>query len=113
MKIIEVSKPLRVEKLPDNSIVLLSNGNYSEHGFKIKHVELRQYLEKIHEKPVPYSLVTSFVETDNDTIEMTYEEGYFGLEHLEKIKDFLILNVGISGLIMRSIISLESYQKSE
>ena len=112
MKIIDVSNPLRVNRLPDNSVTLLSQGNYSEHGFKIKNVELRLYLEKTDEKLGPFSLITSFVETDKGTIEMTYEEGYIGLNPLEKIKEFLILNLGISGIILRSIISLESYQKS-
>ncbi|HXV65945.1 MAG TPA: hypothetical protein VD731_01785 [Nitrosopumilaceae archaeon] len=113
MKIIEVSNPFRVERFPDKSLILLSNGNYFEHGFEIKHVELRLYLERIDEKQGPFSLITSFVKTEKDSIEMTYEEGYFGLDHFEKIKDFLILNLGISGLILRSIISLESYQKSK
>ena len=112
MKIIDVSNPLRVNRLPDNSVILLSQGTYSEHGFKIKKVELRLYLEKTDEKLGPFSLITSFVETDKDAIEMTYEEGYLGLNSLEKAKDFLILNIGISGIILRSIISLESYQKS-
>ena len=112
MKIIDVSNPLRVNRLPDNSVILLSQGNYSEHGFKIKKVELRLYLEKTDEKLGPFSLITSFVETDKGTIEMIYEEGYIGLNPLEKIKEFLILNLRISGIILRSIISLESYQKS-
>jgi len=112
MKIIDVSNPLRVNRLPDHSVTLLSKGNYSEHGFKIKNVELRLYLEKTDEKLGPFSLITSFVETDKGTIEMIYEEGYIGLNPLEKIKEFLILNLGISGIILRSIISLESYQKS-
>ena len=112
MKIVDVSNPLRVNRLPDNSVTLLSQGTYSEHGFKIKKVDLRLYLEKTDEKLGPFSLITSFVETDKDAIEMTYEEGYLGLNSLEKAKDFLILNIGISGIILRSIISLESYQKS-
>ena len=112
MKIIDVSNSLRVNRLPDNSVTLLSQGNYSEHGFVIKKVEIRLYLEKTDEKLGPFSLITSFVETDKGTIEMTYEEGYLGLNSLEKAKDFLILNIGISGIILRSIISLESYQKS-
>ena len=112
MKIVDVSNPLRVNRLPDNSVTLLSQGTYSEHGFKIKKVDLRLYLEKTDEKLGPFSLITSFVETDKGTIEMIYDEGYLGLNSLKKAKDFLILNIGISGIILRSIISLESYQKS-
>lgn len=112
MKIIDVSNPIRVNRLPDNSVKLLSQGNYSEHGFKIKNVELRLYFEKTDTTLGPFSLITSFVETDRGTVEMTYDEGYLGLNPLEKIKEFLILNLGISGIIFRSIISLESYKKS-
>jgi hypothetical protein len=112
MKIVDISNPKRVDRLPDYSINLLSQGNYSEHGFKIKNVELRLYHEKTDTTLGPFSLITSFVETDRGTVEMTYEEGYLGQNPLEKIKEFLILNLGISGIIFRSIISLESYQKS-
>jgi len=112
MKIIDVSNPLRVNRSPDDSVTLLSQGTYSEHGFKIKKVDLRLYLEKTDEILGPFSLITSFVETDKGTIEMIYDEGYLGLNSLEKAKDFLILNIGISGIILRSIISLESYQNS-
>ena len=112
MKIIDVSNSLRVNRLPDNSVTLLSQGNYSEHGFVIKKVEIRLYLEKTDEKLGPFSLITSFVETDKGTIEMTYEEGHIGLNPLEKAKDFLVLNLGISGIILRSIISLKSSLKS-
>ena len=112
MKIIDVSNPVRVNRSPDQSIILFSQANYSDHGFKIKKVELRLYLEKTDEKLGPFSLITSFVETDKGTIEMTYEEGHIGLNPLEKAKDFLVLNLGISGIILRSIISLKSSLKS-
>ena len=113
MKIIDISNPLRVERFPDESFVLLSNGNYNMHGLKIIHVELRLYIDRIDENLGSFSLITSFVKTENDSIEMLYEEGYFGSEHFKKLKDFLISNLGISGLILRSIISLESFQKSK
>ena len=49
MKIIDVSNPVRVNRSPDQSIILFSQANYSDHGFKIKKVELRLYLEKTDE----------------------------------------------------------------
>ena len=108
MKIIDLPNPERVNREPDSSITLFSEQNYSEHGFKIQKVELRLFIEKRDVKLGPYSLITSFVDTDKGSIEMIYEEGYHGLNSLERSKDFLVSSLGISGLILRSVISLES-----
>jgi len=44
---------------------------------------------------------------------MTYQEGYLGNDALEKTSSFLTSNLGISGLILRSVISLkEEIKKS-
>ena len=113
MKIIDLLNPERINRLPDKSTILFSEKNYSEHGFKIKKVELRLFIEKIDEKLGPYSLITSFVDTDKGSIEMIYEEGYHGMNSLERSKDFLISSLGISGLILRSLIALESALKNK
>ncbi len=113
MKIIDLPNPERINRVPDRSIILFSEKNYSEHGFKIKKVELRLFIEKIDEKLGSYSLITSFVDTDKGSIEMIYEEGYHGMNALERSKDFLLSNLGISGLIMRSLIALESAIKNK
>jgi len=111
MKIIDLFNPERVNRLPDRSTVLFSEKNYSEHGFKIKKVELRLFIEKIDEKLGPYSLITSLIDTDKGSIEMVYEEGYNGMNSLERSKDFLVSSLGTSGLILRSAIALESALK--
>ena len=113
MKVVDISDPNRVNRKPDNSVILFSEKDFSEHGFKIKKVELRLFIEKTDEKLGPYSLITSFVETDKGSIEMIYEEGYKGKNSLENAKDFLLSNLGISGLILRSVISLDSALKTE
>ena len=113
MKIIDLPNPQRVKREPDNIIEIFSGKNFFKHGFLIKKVELRQFIEKIDEKLGPYSLITSLLETDKDSIEMVYEEGYNGDSPLEKAKGFLILNLGISGLILRSVIALESATTSK
>lgn len=113
MKIIDMINPKRVSRNPDNIIEIFSEKNFTEHGFLIKRVELREFIEKIDEKLGPYSLITSLLETDQDSIEMIYEEGYNGKNPLEKSRDFLISNLGISGLILRSIIALESALKTK
>ncbi len=108
MKFIDISNPDRFNRSPDSVVSLFSEANYSEQGLIIKKVELRLFVEKNDEKLGPYSLITSLVDTDKGSIEMLYDEGYLGENSLEKAKDFLISNLGMSGLILRSIISLKS-----
>jgi len=113
MKIIDISDPKRINRLPDSSLTIFSGENFSENGFTIKKVELRLFIEKTDEKLGPYSLITSLVDTDKGSIEMVYLEGYHGENPLESSKDFLVSTLGISSLILRSIIALESASKTE
>ncbi len=113
MKIVDIFNPERIKRSPDKVISLLSSKKFEEHGFSIQKVELRQYLEKKDAKLGNFSLITSYVDTDKGSIEMTYDEGYLGDNALEKISNFLTSNLGISGLILRSVISLkEEIKKS-
>ena len=106
MKIIDIPNPKRVQRGPDQSVTLVSSGSFSEDGFLIKRVELRLYTQNIDEKLGPLSLITSLVETDKGSVEMIFDEGYRGENSLEKTKEFLISSLGISGLILRSLITL-------
>jgi len=106
MDIIDLHDPLRVNRTPDDVEVLLSSGNFMQDDFKISKIELRLYIERTHEKLGEYSLITSFVETDKGTVEMIYDEGYRGEKSLSRATQFLTSNLGISALVLRSIISL-------
>jgi len=106
MNIIDLHDPRRVNRKPDSVEVLFSSGNFVDQGFSIHKVELRLYLEKIDKKLGRYSLITSFVETDKGTVEMIYDEGFRGNNSLNRTVEFLTSNLGISGLILRSIITL-------
>ena len=75
----------------------------------INKVELKLYLEKRDKTNRSYSLITSNVETDKGSVEMIYDEGYRGMNALEEAADFVTKNLGLSGLIMRSLISLQSH----
>jgi len=112
MKIIDIPNPNRVNRTPNQSVTLFSGQDYSVHGFRIQKVELRLYVEKTDEELGPYSLITSFVDTDKGSIEMIYDEGYRGINPLESAKELLVKNLGISGLILRSIITLEAELKT-
>ena len=106
MIIVDLHDPQRVNKTPDCVEVLLSSGNFVQDGFTISKVELRLYNERTDEKLGVYSLLTSFVETDKGSVEMIYDEGFRGEEPLLRAAEFLTSNLGISGLVLRSIISL-------
>ena len=107
MKFIDIANPERINRTPDSVVTLFSDENYSDRGFIIKKIELRLFLEKIDEKLGPFSLITSLLDTDKGSIEMLYDEGYRGENSLETAKKFVISNLGISGLVLRSIIALE------
>ncbi len=107
MKIIDLHNPERVNRRPDQIEILLSSGDFEEQGFLIKRVEMRLYIEKNDEKLGKFSLITSFVKTDKGTVEMVYDEGYRGDDSLNRAVKFLISNLGLSALILRSIITLK------
>ena len=111
MNIVDLHDPRRVDRVPDDVSVLFSSGNFTQDEFRIFRVELRLYRERMDEKLGPYSLITSFVETDNGSVEMIYDEGFRGEDSLLRAVDFLTSNLGISGLIIRSTISLREKAK--
>ena len=106
MNIVDLHDPQRVNRPPDDVEVLLSSGNFVQDGFTISKIELRLYNERTDEKLGDYSLITSFVETEKGSVEMIYDEGFRGDDSLSRAKEFLISNLGISGLILRSVIAL-------
>lgn len=111
MNIVDLHDPARVDKTPDAVEVLFSSGNFLQDDFKISKVELRLYSEQTDEKLGVFSLITSFVETDKGSLEMIYDEGFRGENSLLRASEFLKSNLGISGLILRSIITLREKSK--
>jgi len=113
VKIVDVVDPQRISKTPDKTIILMSSGKFLERDHIVRNVHLNLYMQKNDDKLGPYSLITAFVETDKGSIEMTYDEGYRGENALEEAVVFLTSHLGISSLILRSIIQLENLQKHE
>ena len=107
MRYIDISNPKRVDRNPDKIIELLSNDSITEKGYVIKNIQLRLYIEKYDKKLGQYSLITSLIETDKGSVEMIYDEGYRGNDALETSSKFLMENLGISSLILRSLIFLD------
>ena len=106
MKIIDLHDPGRVNRNPDDIKALLETGNFIQDEFTISRIELRDYIEKVDEKLGTYCLITSFVQTDKSTIEMIYDEGFLGDDALSRAFTFLTTNLGLSALVLRSIISI-------
>lgn len=106
-KIIDVVDPLRISRTPDKTIVIMSNGKFLERGYVVKNITLNQYIQKHDPTLGPYSIITTLVETDKGIIEMTYDEGWRGINALDNAATFLTSHLGISGLILRSIIQLD------
>ena len=69
---------------------------------------MRLYIEKIDKELGPYSIITSLVETTKDSVEMIYDEGYFDTKEFESTSKFLIINLGISSVILRSLVFLDN-----
>ena len=109
MNIVDLHDPKRVNHKPDQIEILFNSGDFEEQGFLVKHVELRLYVEKNDDKLGPFSLITSFVETDRGSVEMIYDEGYRGKDSLNHTVQFLVSNLGLSALILRSIITLKDH----
>ena len=111
MNIVDLHDPKRVDKTPDAVEILFSSGNFIQDNFKISKVELRLYSEHTDEKLGVFSLITSFVETDKGSIEMIYDEGFRGKDSLLRATEFLKSALGLSGLILRSVITLREKLK--
>jgi hypothetical protein len=111
MNIVDLHDPKRVDGTPDAVEILFSSGNFIQDEFKILKVELRLYLEQTDDKLGVFSLITSFVDTDRGSVEMIYDEGFRGEKSLLRASKFLTSNLGISGLILRSVITLREKSK--
>lgn len=103
-----MTNPDRISRDPDDTITLVESGNFAEQGIAIKKISLRLFVEKKDTKLGDYSLITSLVETDQGEVEMIYDEGYRGENALGRAANFLMNNLGLSSIILRSIIALQS-----
>ena len=103
--VIDMPDPGRVAGGPDETRVLLS-GSYDHGGSTVRRAELRLYREGADASLGPYSLITSYVETDAGSVEMIYDEGYRGGSALEDAARFVSGCLGVSGLVERSLLAL-------
>jgi len=108
MKFIDIPDSQRIEREPDNRSMIFADGKITQEGVKINQIELLQYKIKTDETLGEYSIITALIDTDRGQIEILYDEGYRGNDALNESTNMLIQNLGLSGLILRSLISLKN-----
>ena len=108
MKFVDVPDSQRIQCKPDTRIVIFTDGKIMQEDVEIKQIELLQYKIKNDENLGQYSIITALVDTDHGMIEILYDEGYRGDDALNESANMLIQNLGLSGLILRSLISLKN-----
>jgi hypothetical protein len=101
-------KPENLDRVPDKTIILLSSGNCKEQGITVTRVELRLYQQKMSEQTGPYSIITTYVETDKGSIERILDQGYRGYNALEDAAAFVTSHPVISDIILRSVLQLKN-----
>ena len=108
MKFVDIPDSQRIKREPDNRSMIFSDGTIIQDDVEIKQIELLEYKIKIDETLGDYSVITALVDTNQGQIEILYDEGYRGNDALTESTNLLIQNLGLSGLILRSLISLKN-----
>ena len=108
MKFVDIPDSKRIEREPDGRNLIFSDGKITQDGVEIKKIELLHYRIKTDQNLGEYSIITALVDTDHGQIEILYDEGYRGDDALNDSTNMLIQNLGLSGLILRSLISLKN-----
>ena len=108
MKFVDVPDSKRIERDPDNRNVIFSDGKITQDDVEIKKIELLEYKINTDQNLGTYSIITALVDTDQGLIEILYDEGYRGDDALNDSANMLIQNLGLSGLILLSLISLKN-----
>tara|TARA_B100000029_G_scaffold513903_1_gene614865 strand:+ start:481 stop:822 length:342 start_codon:yes stop_codon:yes gene_type:complete len=109
MKIVDIPDSSRITTDPDNRTTIISDGKIRQDGVEINKIELLQYKIKSEENLGDYSIITALIQTDLGDIEILYDEGYRGTNALQESVNMLTQNLGLSGLILRSLISLKNH----
>ena len=109
MKIIDIPDSKRIQDEPNERTIIFTDGKIQQDGVEINQIELLQYKIKQDQSLGDYSIITALIDTDRGQIEILYDEGYRGPDALKESANMLIQNLGLSGLILRSLISLKNH----
>lgn len=94
------------QKSPNDVVTLLCEPFHMQ-DMLVKRIELRLY--KITRECRPYYVIVAYLEMDGHTVQMTYDEGYWKDNPLQRVADFVISQLGISSIIIRARIVLDTY----
>ncbi len=108
MKIIDIPDSKRIQDEPNDRTIIFTDGKIQQDGVEINKIELLQYKTEQDQDLGDYSIITALVDTDQGQIEILYDEGFRGPDALKESANMLIQNLGLSGLILRSLISLKN-----
>ena len=108
MKFVDIPDSKRIQDEPNDRTIIFADGKIQQDGVGINQIELLQYKIKQDQDLGDYSIITALVDTDQGQIEILYDEGYRGPDALKESANMLIQNLGLSGLILRSLISLKN-----
>tara|TARA_B100001540_G_scaffold159804_1_gene141448 strand:+ start:215 stop:556 length:342 start_codon:yes stop_codon:yes gene_type:complete len=109
MKFVDIPDASRITGEPVQRTTIISDGKIQQDGVEINKIELLQYKIKFEKTLGDYSLITALIQTDLGEIEILYDEGYRGEDALQDSANMLTQNLGLSGLILRSLISLKNH----
>ena len=107
-RIIDVPSPERIDRIPDTDYLILDS-TITQDGVDIYKISLNHYLISTDEKLGPYSVITAVLDSSIGQIEILYDEGYRGSDALNETVTLLVQNLGLGGLITRSIVSLREH----
>lgn len=94
------------QRLPDDIVVILQEP-LNMHDMLVEKIELRLY--RITQEGRSYDVVVVHLEMGGHTIQMTYDEGHCRCDSLQKTADFIMSQLGMSAIILRARILLDTY----
>ncbi|MGA9927871.1 MAG: hypothetical protein WBP96_04640 [Nitrososphaeraceae archaeon] len=97
------SRPIRIVKISEKILFF--------QDVEVRSLELRQYFPRSEAQDADTCLYTVFIQTNLGSVEMKYIESHCNSQELDRICFLLKDLIGISSLINRMIIELESYRR--
>ncbi|MGA7007951.1 MAG: hypothetical protein WBY28_12815 [Nitrososphaeraceae archaeon] len=97
------SRPIRIVKISEKILFFQE--------VEVKSLELRQYFPRSEAQDADTCLYTVLIQTNLGSVEMKYIESHCNSQELDRICFLLKDLIGISSLINRMIIELESYRR--
>lgn len=97
------------QRPPDDAVVILQEP-LNMHDMLIEKIELHLY--KTTQEGRPHDVVVVHLEMGGHIIQMTYDEGYCRCDSLQKTADFIVSQLGMSAIILRARILLDTYMEN-